>query len=181
LLLLHWIASAQSIRPASEPRPVGRDELAVYKTFINGYRLNAKVDQVYVVDNTGVLRPDEGDYATCMKEFSQPAPTQTTRRLGADFATACRVNLVKEPYRGEFSEYVSQLEDHRSTGSAGGAKPSGCSLGLSEIIFDKRHHRAALGYQISCSWGGGSTATLVYKRVGRSWVESKPYCATGIQ
>lgn len=183
--LLSWTAFAQQEAQRLKEVPLARDEFAVYKAFIDDERSRDAHEDLLVVDHTGRLTPDEGDYASCMKGFPQPTPKQHPRRFERRLEREWNVKLVGIPIkvRPEASTGGIILPNDAQKSPADGESNSRQtryqgSIEFTEIIFDRQHHRAAIWATVFSNWGerGG---TLVFRRVGQSWKESDA-CPTGI-
>jgi hypothetical protein len=167
--------------------PLTRDEFAAYKAFIDGERSRGEVE-LLVVDHTGPLTPDDGDYATCMKGFPKPASKQHPRSFEHKLEQEWNVHLVNAPIKapsGPGAGFIvirpgdpqKSLPDESSKSQPAKIQ---CSTQFSEIIFDRRHRRAAFWAGMSCTSWGGPGGTLVFKREGQSWNLSDSTCPTGI-
>ena len=187
LLLLSWMAFSQQGPQTLKEVPLTRDEFEVYKAFIDDSRARGDREDLLVVESTGPLTPDEGDYATCMKGFPQPAPKQHPRIFERLIEKKWNVRLVNAPIKlpPAFSggvemhpgETPKSPPDEESNSRQTRAQ---CSIQFSEIIFDRHHRRAAFWAGMSCTSWGGRGGTLVFRRVGQGWSQTDTSCPTGI-
>jgi hypothetical protein len=175
-------AVAQSGSPATPITlsPLNDRQVAVYHSVLSELRPYGPYD---LIDLTGVLRPDEGDYATCMKGFVAPAPAQSLHRFSAQFAQTNHMHLLSPEAAAQhpFSSSYGVVGVHSMTEPLPPSPPheeTSCRLVLSEVIFDDHHERAALNVTVSCV-GGGHSETHVYKLKRGKWVHSAD-CGSGI-
>jgi hypothetical protein len=133
--------------------PLNSRQVAVYRAALSELRAYGPYD---LIDLTGVLRPDEGDYATCMKGFTAAAPAQSLHHLSSQFAKANHMHLISPETAAEhpFSSGYGSMGVHSMTESSVGVPPpdeTACRVILSEIIFDSSGQRAALNVTTSCT------------------------------
>jgi hypothetical protein len=175
VLMTGGFLPAQTDPHAPGSPPLTRTMEDVYKAVLLQERTNSPYD---LIDLTGILRPDEGDYATCMKGFPIAAPSTKLHRLTKAFATKNHMGLISPEYAAQhrFTGYAGQIQ----TGSTPQepAKIEACRIQLSEVVFDSRRQRAALNVTISCQ-GGGHSETHVYRRKHGTW-KLLADCGSGI-
>jgi hypothetical protein len=186
VLMFKWAAFAQPALQKPKVIPLTRDEFAVYKAFIADYRSRGEREDLLVVDHTGPLAPDEGDYATCMKGFPKPDTHQQPRSFEHRLEGEWKVKLVHTPIKAppEYNGEVILRNDTHESAPGYKSKPlastAECSIQFSGIIFDRRHRRAAFWAGMSCTNGGGRGGTLVFERAGQTWRESDT-CPIGLR
>ncbi|MEO6801960.1 MAG: hypothetical protein ABI197_01810 [Granulicella sp.] len=167
-------------------KSLSREQLDFYADFFQDYRkLTDSSDTINLAELTGILQPDEGDYAGCMRGFSKIIPQQV-HRWPATFVHNHNLNLVDPTvvHRniGLQSSFGIRIFPH-STSSTDEIpqvpqKPDS-AFTLSEIIFDRKHHRAALNVSFE-GVGFGGSSTQVYEYRKGHWHHSNRYCVTGI-
>jgi hypothetical protein len=160
--------------------PFTSEEVAVYRAFFaDHFRGKSQREPIAVSEFTLILQPDEGDYSDCMKGFPQNEPPQTIRRLTEDFAKQNNLRIV-DP---KLHKIQDPEEGMRSGLSVESAVKSGLSSGIltiSEIIFDKKHKRAAFRYSFYCGGLCGHAETVVYEKNHQGWKPTKLSCGFGI-
>jgi hypothetical protein len=137
--------------------PLDGEQVAVYQAALLEERRFGPYDLVSI---TGMLQPDEGDYATCMEGFSRSSVPKQSHRLPQGLAATNHMRLANP------------------NESAADSGPTNCRLILSEVIFDRSHHRAAVNRTVICK-NGGSSHTVVYSLRHGVWKHSAD-CASGI-
>jgi hypothetical protein len=155
--------------------PLHQEQVAVYRQALSEMQSYGPQD---LVDLTGVLRPDEGDYATCMKNFLASPQPQQLHRLSRAFAHLNHMDLMSPQAAAERPFTYSPLRAYSNTEAPPKPDESHCRVNLSEIIFDARHRRASLNITVSCP-AGGHSETHVYKLNHGKWMHSAD-CGSGL-
>jgi hypothetical protein len=175
------IASAQSGNPITTSA-LSKEQAAVYRAALASFTGDEPFD---VIDLTGVLRPDEGDYAGCMKDFPSPTPAQVLHRLSTQFAQTLHIHLISPEVAvaHPFPSGMSGGGVRSMTATAPAPPPSKSErmnprVVLSEIIFDSSRHRAALNVTVTAP-GMGHSETHVYKFAHGKWLLEAD-CGSGI-
>jgi hypothetical protein len=170
--------SAQSGSPITTS-PLSHEQVAVYQAALSGFERGSPYD---VIDLTGILRPDEGDYAGCMEGFPASPNSQTLHRLSPKFAATLHVHLISPEMAAEHPSPPGMGAGVRlmtaPPPSPEHSEPMRSRVVLSEIIFDSRHHRAALNITISGP-DMGHSETHVYKLSHSKWLLEAD-CGSGI-
>ncbi len=157
ILLSSGLLLSQQVSMPTSSSPLDREQVAVYQAVLLEERRFGPYDLVSI---TGMLQPDEGDYATCMKGFSPSLVPKQSHRLPPGIAVKNQMHLTNP------------------NESAADSGQSSCKLILSEVIFDQNHHRAAVNRTVICK-NGGSSRTVVYSLHHGEWKHSAD-CASGI-
>jgi hypothetical protein len=150
--------------------PLNPEQISIYRAALSGLPADVPYE---LVDLTGVLHPDEGDFATCMKDFPGPAQHQALHHLSSDFTDSLHIHLLHLISPQAAAEHPIPF-----AGSTGGHSvgtpdplpiPEMCRITLSEIVYDTHHQRAALNVTIRCT-SGDHSETHVYKNQRSKWV-----------
>jgi hypothetical protein len=157
ILMLTGLMQTANVSLPISSSPLNREQVAVYKAALLEERRFGSYELVSI---TGMLQPDEGDYATCMKGFSPSSVPTQSHRLPQDVAATNHMRLTDPE------------ESATDSGSMN------CRLTLSEVIFDQDHRRAAVNRTVICKYGGDSH-TVVYSLRHGEWKHSAD-CASGI-
>lgn len=177
--LLPTLLFAQSQKkPQLSNGDLTSEQIAVYRDFLASYD-TASRQSINLSEATSTFRPDEGDYAGCMKDFPQIQGIFEIHMFRASFARETHVRLVDyEKFKLSEPEAAVRrgdtIEKSVEAGFAGGI------LTVSEILSDKRHHFAALHYSFMCGGLCGHTETIVLRRSRRRWVQTQKSCGFGI-
>ena len=158
---------------------LSREQISIYHAALSGLPSDVQYE---LIDQTGVLQPDEGDFATCMKGFSAPAQPQTLHRLSSDFADSLSVHRLRLISPQVAAEHPIPYAGSTAGHPVGSPDPlpiaEMCRITLSEITYDIHHQRAALNVTIRCTTGEHSE-THVYKSHHGKWTHSRD-CGSGI-
>ena len=180
MICLAAISSAQNVSQVTTA-PLSHEQAAVYRAALSGFEEGSRYD---VIDLTGLLRPDEGDYAGCMKGFPASTSSQTLHRLSQKFATTTHVHLISPEMAAEhpFPNGMTGSGVRSMTAPPPPPpkhlEPMRSRVVLSEIIFDSRHRRAALNISVSGP-GMGHSETHVYQITDGKWIPIAD-CGSGI-
>jgi hypothetical protein len=159
--------------------PLNREQISIYRAALSGLPSDVPYE---LIDLTGVLRPDDGDFATCMNEFPAREQPQTLHRLSSHFADSLsvrRLHLISPQAAAEHPvPYAFATAGHPVGSPAPLPIPEMCRITLSEIIYDTHRQQAALNVTISCTTGGHSE-THIYKRHHGKWRHFAD-CGSGI-
>ena len=175
------IGSAQVDLPITTA-PLSPERTAVYRAALSDFGGGSPY---YLIDLTGVLRPDEGDFAGCMKDFHFLPHSQVLHRLSSQFAKSIPVRLIspemaaKHPFPPGFSGVgVTSMTSTPPSLPPEDPVAKNARVVLSEIIFDSRHRRAALNVSISGP-GAGHSETHVFRLTHGRWILEAD-CGSGI-
>jgi len=160
------------------------EQIAVYRTFLKFYGKGS--DRVlYVADTTDWLNAsDVRQDADCSHAFGQLEFDLTqdgpiVHRLDSNLAVIGHISLVDSALQ---SEKVRQNDPSKTMRegkpvdrAVSDAFASGL-LTLSEIVFDKGHHKAVMTYSFFCGKLCGNGAVVMFKRIGRNWTVTKKSC-----
>jgi hypothetical protein len=181
VVLLLGIGNAQTA-PTNSPvtsLPLNHEQMSIYRAALSGLPSDVPYD---LIDLTGILRPDEGDFATCMKDFPAPAHDQTLHRLSRDFADSLHIHMLHLMSPEASAEhpipYAGSTAGHPVGSPDPLPIPEMCRITLSEIVYDTHHQRAALNVTIRCTTGSHSE-THVYKVHHSKWTHFAD-CGSGI-
>lgn len=177
-----YVAAIGSAQEGSlvKTTPLSRDQEAIYRAALSGFEKGSPYD---VIDLTGVLRPDEGDYAGCMKNFPAPPSSQSLHRLSPEFAKSIHVHLISPEMAAEHPFPSGMSGSGVRSMTSPPPPPEHFELMmvrviLSEIIFDPRHLRAALNVT-AVGPGMGHSETHVYQLAHGKWIPAAD-CGSGI-
>lgn len=183
------LAQSEDRKPVLSKDGLTAEQVAVYRTFLRFYAKGS--DRVlYVADTTEWLGvSDIKEDADCSRsfgqiEFDEPKGSgPTIHRLDSSLAIAGHIALVDSASQ---SEKVRQ-NDPSKTMHEGKTVDRGVSdaftsalLTLSEIVFDKSHHKALMSFSFSCGKLCGSTAIVMLREVDRRWKVTEQTCGEGV-
>lgn len=171
--------------------PLSADEIAVYRAVIEDYRSKFGSAVLRVADHTYALKPSGPFEEECRKLFryvryeAGEGQTPAIHRLSPEVTVGTSVALV-DPDRQERKirerdpqdlvrraiDGHEQINPQQIRESVDKALESEM-LTLSEIIFDRRHRRALVSYELHCGTLCGHGDTIVLKRAGRGWKVGK--------
>jgi hypothetical protein len=159
--------------------PLNREQTSIYRAALSGLPSDVPYE---LIDLTGVLRPDEGDFAICMKDLPAPEQPQALHRLSSHFADSLpvhRLHLISPQAAAEHPmPYAGSIGGHLVGSPDPLPIPEMCRITLSEIIYDTHHQQAALNVTIRCTTGGHSE-THIYKSHHGKWRHLAD-CGSGI-
>lgn len=167
------------------------DQIAVYRAVIDDYRSKFGSAVLSVADRTYALEPSGPFEEECRKLFryvrykAAEGKTPAIHRLSPEFTLGPSVVLV-DPDRQEKKirerdpqdlvrraiDGHDQVTPKQIRESVDKVFESGM-LSLSEIIFDRRHRRALVGYEFRCGTLCGHGDTLLLKLAGSGWKVGK--------
>jgi len=156
---LQLLAASPSKVSSSSLNP---EQMSVYRDLLAQWRSNPS-ESINVADLTFVLEPDDGDFNGCMKEFPHEQPLTEVHRFAKDFEVANHVSLV-DPKDHKILDPMDQMRQGEPVESAVRNSFDKGILYLSEVVFDRKHKRAAVRYGFVCGGLCGSSETVVLEK-----------------
>ena len=178
-------AQSEEVKPTLSKNPLTAEQIAVYRAFLQFYEHGT--DKELNVANTtdwldvSELRQDSDcseSFGRVEYENAQPGGP-SVHTLTPNLAVAGRIVLV-DPARQ--TEKVKQndpsktVHEGRSVDHAVSTAFASGLLTLSEIVFDKDHHRAVMSFSFFCGKLCGNGGIVMFKRVGQKWKITKQSC-----
>jgi hypothetical protein len=187
--------SAATQEDAQKPRlsddSLTPEQVAVYRAVLKDYtkKSDAKLNLANKTEPLDQSSPmfDKGCFSGIQTDTTQPSGL-VVHRIDPTLVLNTRMTLVDPDQQRQTieendpqnlvkkaiddGEKVTDVQLDRSVKKA---FESGLFT-LSEIVFDKEHHRAVVGYSFACGSLCGHGNTLVLKKVGKEWRVTKP-CA----
>jgi len=183
------LAQSQDRKPTLSKDQLTEEQVAVYHAFLQFYAKESD-RMLYVADTTDWLDVSEvSQDAECSRSFgriqfeSLNESGPTIHRLDPTLAIAGRIDLVDSASQSEKvrqNDPSKTMHQGKTVDRAVSDAFASALLTLSEIGFDKNHHKAVMSYTFSCGRLCGNTAVVMLKRVGRNWKLTKQSCGEGV-
>ncbi len=162
--------------PVRNTEELSSDEIAIYRILLARWSSGPRVK---VYSKTFPLELDRIDCA-CFKGMDPGtvlAASHTYRYLNNSVVTGRYTTLVSP---GSDAAHVRDPQEGMQQGESvetavDKAFDSGL-LSLSQIAFDKEHHRAVVGYSFYCGSLCGSGYTVVLEKIGGEWKQTDQTC-----
>jgi len=184
------LAQSGDSKPTLSKDRLTAEQVAVYRTFLRFYAKES--DRVlYVADTTnwldisGVVKGD----ADCLRSFGplefedSKGNGSTIHRLDSSLAIAGHIALVDSTSQSEKirqNDPSKTMREGKPVDHAVSDAFASALLTLSEIAFDKNHHKAVMSFSFSCGKLCGNTAIVMLKQVGRNWKVTGQTCGEGV-
>jgi hypothetical protein len=176
--LFSTLTAQTANKPQLSHAPLTPEQIAVYRDFLASYN-NGSGQPLNLSEATSTFQPDSGDYGGCMKDFPQVPGIFEIHMFPASLAQETHVRLVDHD-KFELSDPEDAIRRGESVEKSVEAGFAGGLLTVSEILFDKRHHLAALHYSFVCGGLCGHTETIVLQRDHGRWKQTENSCGYGI-
>ena len=150
-----------------------QDQISVYSFILNSYRVLLKptyrdmlAKAFYLEDETNPLDTNDLKPGRCLTGIDLEAPAKdqipTVYRLLQQKWLPSYVKLGGAPCKG--------------SATAGMCDETEATLSLSEIVFDKSHTYALIGFGVRCGLHCGWGRVMILKRVNGHWRQTKRIC-----
>lgn len=184
VISLGAVAQENAPKPKVSDAPLTSEQITVYRAVLADY-LNGSDG---VLNLASVTEPLEASDIDCLRGIDAGVTKESAsvvHKLGPPLVANTRIvlvdpdrqhktikendpeNLMRKTIEGHQKITDEQLDQSVETAFASGL------FTLSEIAFDKEHHRAVLSYSFVCGGLCGHGNMLVLKKVGHSWKVAK--------
>jgi hypothetical protein len=177
---LNTLAQESSPKPTISDAPLTTEQIAVYRAVLSEYTKGSAT----VLNLANITEPLDGSDVTCLIGFYIAVKKQTPpliHRIGPALIVNMKIALV-DPERQhqavrdndpdnlirKATDDHQKITDEQLDKSLKSAFDSGLFT-LSEIAFDKDHHRAAVSYNFLCGRLCGNGHTLTLRKVANHW------------
>ena len=185
----HALAQSEDRKPTLGKDRLTAEQVAVYRAFLRFYAKGS--DRVlYVANSTDWLDvSDVKEDADCSRSFGQiefddsKGSGPTTHRLDSSLAIARHIALVDSASQSEKirqNDPSKTMREGKPVDRAVSDAFASALLTLSEIVFDKNHHKAVMSFSFSCGKLCANTAIVMLKQVGRHWKITEQSCGEGV-
>jgi hypothetical protein len=182
------VAQDESPRPQVSKDALSDEQVAVYRAVLNDYMKDSRGGTLNLSSKTYALEVDEG----CAKGFKLEQTDTSVRTIHA-FTTAPAPNVVLVDPEQQKSKVKQNDPQNLVKKAIDGREPvtdeqlnksvelafSTGLFSLSEIVFDKGHRHAFVGYSFVCGSLCGHGNDLVLERTGNRW-KVKRTCSSWI-
>jgi hypothetical protein len=183
------LAQSEDRKPTLSKDRLTAEQVAVYRAFLRFYAKGS--DRVlYVADSTDWLDvSDVKEDADCSRSFGQiefddsKVSGPTIHRLDSSLAIAGHIALVDSASQSEKirqNDPSKTMREGKPVDRAVSDAFASALLTLSEIVFDKNHHKAVMSFSFSCGKLCANTAIVMLKQVGRHWKITEQSCGEGV-
>ena len=166
-------AAQEAAQPKLSAKALTRDQVAVYQAFLAGYQARSK-HPLNVANVTDPFQPDKDDFQGCMKTFPRNSCAtevhQFTDQFSPDIVHLVDPAKYKVASVGDFMQKNDDLDSAVTSAVAAGM------MTLSEVLFDRPHHLAAISIDFQCGRLCGHGGTVLFELRKGHWNRSKRFC-----
>ena len=184
LVALSAVAQENAPRPTRTDAALTTDQIAVYRAVLRDY-LRGSDGALNLANITEPIDESDGSCFKGMDTTVTKESASVIHRIDASVVSDTKIVLVN-PDRQQKTikendpdnlirkgvENGQKVTDEQVDQAVKGAFDSGL-FQLSEIIFDKEHRHAVVGYSFICGKLCGNGNTVILTKVGRDWKVAK--------
>jgi len=189
LLLTCHAATSKGQKPVKSTTPLSADEIAIYKAVLRTYsgdkdvNLNVSVTTYPLDPNASTTGFDQPECLNGVELENLTSASNSYHELPAEVLPSKAMRLVDPKRQTKIVHSNDPSNTIRKGEPVRNAVEAAFSTGLfsmSEIVFDKGHHFAAVRYSFWCGSLCGHGRTLVFENVNGEWRNANRNCGNWI-